>query len=209
MELRLDASGCGCPHGKAVKNPSGPCGTTVIFSAYACAVLGIPQALLGMANDLAAALPWRKGPPNGPAGLRVSAMRHGVAGTKLKPVSDALPMNAAEGVLPVPSFSDAIAGIWLVETGVAVGAGLGAGICVAEATGTEVDLDVAGAPPQPAKENKIRDKQMSERIPEAQDESWRRIDYLSAIQGEQLWGVQSWNYNEPAQNVYRFKVRFC
>src|SRR5438270_1633869 len=65
MELRLDASGCGCPQGKAVRNPSGPCGTTVIFIAYACAVVGIPQTLLGMANALAAALPCKNGPPKG------------------------------------------------------------------------------------------------------------------------------------------------
>ena len=90
-------------------------------------------------------------------------------------------MNAAEAVLSVPSFSDAMAGAWLAGAGVAVDAGLGAGISVAEATGRDVDLNVAGSPPQPAKENKTRDKQMSERIPEAQDESWRRIDYPSAI----------------------------
>src|SRR3954453_13861987 len=73
MDLRLDASGWVCPQGKAVRNPSAPCGTTVMFNEYACAVFGIPQALLGMANALAAALPWRKGPPNGPVALRVSA----------------------------------------------------------------------------------------------------------------------------------------
>jgi class 3 adenylate cyclase len=146
-------------------------------------VFGIPQALLGMANALAVALPWRKGPPNGPAGFRVSAMRHGVTGTKLKPVCGPLPINAAEAVLSAASLKDARAADWLDAVGVAVevGTGLDSGTCVAEATGTDVDLNVAGVPPQPAKENKTRDKQMSERIPEAQDESWRRIDYPSAI----------------------------
>lgn len=183
MELRLDASGCGCPQGKAVKKPSTPCGTTVKFSEYACAVFGIPQALLGMANALAAALPWRKGPPNGPAGLRVSAMRHGVAGTKLKPVSDEAPIKAEEAV-PVPSFSDAIANAGPVEAGVAAGEGVGTGVEIAEERGRDVDVGLVSPPllpPQPANENTIRDKQISERIPEAQDESWRRIDYLSAI----------------------------
>ena len=106
MELRLDASGCRCPQGKAVRNPSAPCGTTVMFNEYACAVFGIPQALLGIANALAAALPCRKGPPNGPAGLRVSAMRQGVIGTKLKPVSVGSTVNVAEAVLPVPPFRE-------------------------------------------------------------------------------------------------------
>lgn len=42
-------------------------------------------------------------------------------------------------------------------------------------------LTVSLVPPQPAKENTIRDKQISEKNPVAQNESWRRIDYLSAI----------------------------
>ena len=92
-------------------------------------------------------------------------------------------MNAAEVVLSAASLKDARAADWLDAVGVAVtvGTGLGAGTCVAEAAGIDAGLNVAGAPPQPAKENKTRDKQMSKRIPEAQDESWRRIDYLSAI----------------------------
>lgn len=94
-------------------------------------MFGIPQALLGMANDLAAALPCRKGPPNGPAGLRVSAMRHGVTGTKLKPVSVESTVNGAEAVLPVPPFSDIIAGVRSTEAGVALGEGLGTGVEVA------------------------------------------------------------------------------
>lgn len=62
-----------------------------------------------MSNALAAACPWRNGPPNGPAGLRVSAMRHGVTGTKLKPVSVGSAVNVAEAVLPVPPFADVTA----------------------------------------------------------------------------------------------------
>jgi hypothetical protein len=181
----LDASGCACPQGKAVKNPSGPCGTTVIFSEYACAEFGIPQALLGIANALAAALPCRKGPPKGPVGLRVSAMRQGVTGTKLKPVSVAPPINDAEAALCLPTFSAVIASAALVGAAVAVGEGLGTGVWVAEATCKDVDVGLGvppTTPPQPAKENTMRDKQMSERVPEAQNESWRRIDYLSVKQ---------------------------
>lgn len=99
-----------------------------MFNEYACAVFGIPQALLGTANDLAAALPCRNGPPNGPAGLRVSAMRHGVTGTKLKPVSVESTVNAAEAVLPEPPFTDIIAGVGSMEAGIAVGKGLGTGV---------------------------------------------------------------------------------
>src|SRR3954447_8052408 len=121
MELRLDASGCGCPQGKAVKNPSGPRGTTVIFSEYACAVFGIPQALLGIANALAAALPCRNGPPNGPAGLRVSAMRQGVTGTKLSPVSVPLGMNAEAAGLCASAPGDVVRNAGTMESGTGVG----------------------------------------------------------------------------------------
>jgi len=102
-----------------------------MFNEYACAVFGIPHALLGMANDLAAALPCRNGPPNGPAGLRVSAIRQGVTGTKLKPVSEGSTANAADGVLPVSPFTDIIAGIGSMETGIALGEGMGSGVEVA------------------------------------------------------------------------------
>lgn len=77
--------------------------------------MGIPQALLGTANALAAALPWRKGPPKGPARLRVSAMRHGVTGTKLRPVSVGSTVNVAEAVLPVPPFADVTALVVVVK----------------------------------------------------------------------------------------------
>src|ERR1051325_7584337 len=49
------------------------------------------QALLGIANARPGAPPLKNGPPNGPFGFLVSAMRHGVTGTKLSP-----------GILPVP-----------------------------------------------------------------------------------------------------------
>src|SRR6185437_12509216 len=61
-ELRLDASGCGWPQGKAVRNPSTPCGTTVIFSAYACAVLGIAQELFGDGKRSGSCLAMQKRP---------------------------------------------------------------------------------------------------------------------------------------------------
>jgi hypothetical protein len=155
-----------------------------MFSAYACAVVGIPQALLGMANALAAALPWRKGPPNGPAALRVSAIRQGVTGTKLKPVGVVLMIDLAEAVLPVPPFTKVTAGAAPMGTGVAVGEGLGTEVKAAEGRdrGAGMGLGVPKPPPpQPTKENAIRDKQMNARQPEAQNESWRRIVYLSAI----------------------------
>jgi hypothetical protein len=129
-------------------------------------------------------LPCRKGPPNGPVGLRVSAMRHGVTGTKLKPVSVESTVNAAEAVLPLPPFSEIIAGAGSMKIGVAVGEGLRTGVEVAAVRTTDADagLDVPPtAPPQPAKKNIMRDKQISEKVPEARNESWRRIDYLSAI----------------------------
>jgi hypothetical protein len=198
MELRLDASGCGCPQGNAVRNPNGPCGTTVMFSEYACAMFGMLQALLGMAIALAATLPWRKGPPNGPAGLRVSAMRHGVTGTKLKPVSAASPINGAKALLPMPRFSDMAACVRSVDAGVAVGEGLGTVVAVATGSARDVatSLEVpTPPPPQPAKDNTMRDKQISERIPENQNEGWRRIDYLSETKGQQLWGCGALNYN--------------
>jgi hypothetical protein len=187
-EFRFEAKGRGCPQGKAVKNPSTPCGTTVIFNAYACAVFGIPQALLGTANALAAACPCRKGPPNGPAGLRVSAIRHGVTGTKLKPVSGVIADDAPIG------------------SGAAVCEGPGTGVEVAKGRGNDVDVSLAvpAAPPHPAKEKTMRDKQINEGIPEARNGDWRRIDYLSAIQREQVWGCEAQNYNQVHKNVYRF-----
>lgn len=148
-------------------------------------MLGIPQALLGMAKARAAALPCRKGAPKGPDGLRVSAMRQGVTGTKLRPVSVAPAISIAEAVLSAPSFIDVIVGAKPAGTGVAVGEGLATGVEAAENRDADWEvgagLGVSPTPPQPAKENAIKDKQISERIPGNQNESWRRIDYLSAI----------------------------
>jgi hypothetical protein len=137
-----------------------------------------------MSKALAAAWPCRKGPPNGPAGLRVSATRQGVTGTKLKPVSAEFPTNVAEAVLSAPPFREVIAGAAPEGAGVAVDEGLGTGVRVAEGWIKDVGmgLDVPPMPPHPAKENTMRDKQINEEIPKTQNERWRRIDYLSAIQ---------------------------
>src|SRR3981081_4543917 len=79
-EFKVETKGCGVPLGHMVRYPSDPCGTTVTFSEKACAVAGIPQALVEMVNSRVAPPP-SAGPPNGPVGLRVSAMRHGGTGT--------------------------------------------------------------------------------------------------------------------------------
>jgi hypothetical protein len=195
MEFRFDASGWGCPQGNAVRNPSGPWGTTVIFNAYACAVVGIPHALLGMANALAAAWPCRKGAPNGPAGLRVSAMRQGVTGTKLKPVIVDCPMNPAEAVFPASKFSGVITGAEPVGAGVAVGEGLGTVLAVAKGRARDVAVGLGVPtlpPPQPAKEKTMRDKQINETFPETKKECWRRIDFPSEIKGQQAMGAEHW-----------------
>jgi hypothetical protein len=67
--------------------------------------------------------------------------------------------------------------------GVAVGEGLETGVEDAEGRARDVCVSqsVPPPPPQPAKENTMRDKQINERIPETQDQGWRRINYLSAI----------------------------
>lgn len=68
--------------------------------------------------------------------------------------------------------------------GVAVCEGLGTGVEIAAVRTTDADVGrgvTPTAPPQPAKENTMRDKQINERIPEVRSESWRRIEYLSAI----------------------------
>src|SRR5579864_8697041 len=81
IEFSVATSGCGCPVGHSVRNPSEPEGTTATFSEYATAVEGMPQALLEMAKSREVCR-GRPGPPKGPVALRVSAMRHGVIGTK-------------------------------------------------------------------------------------------------------------------------------
>ena len=77
--LRVETNGCVCPAGHVVRKASGPAGTTVMFSEYAWAAAGIPQVALGMAKDRVCP-PAIDGPPNGPAGIRVSAMRQGATG---------------------------------------------------------------------------------------------------------------------------------
>jgi hypothetical protein len=206
MEFRLDASGCGCPQGNAVRNPSGPCGTTVIFSAYACAVVGIPQALLGMANALPAAWPCRKGPPNGPAGLRVSAMRQGVTGTKLKPEIVACPMNAVEAVLPASKFSGVIADAEPMAAGVEVGEAMETLLSVAIGKARDVAMGLGVPilpPPQPAKEKTMRDKQMNERFPEMKKECRRRMEFPSEVKLNSYGGAEPWIINQLGRNVYR------
>jgi hypothetical protein len=94
-----------------------------------------------------------------------------------------------------------------VDGGIAVGEGLGTVLAVATGSARDVgtNLEVpTPPPPQPAKDNTMRDKQVSERIPENQNEGWRRIDYLSATKGQQLWGCGALNYNQLPENVYRF-----
>ena len=61
--------------------PRGARGTTVRLREYAKALAGIPQELAtGLKSRLIPAA--RLGPPKGPFALRVSAIRHGVRGTK-------------------------------------------------------------------------------------------------------------------------------
>src|ERR1019366_2220532 len=80
-EFSVETGGRDCPLGQMVKYPSiSPCGTTVTFNEYACAVDGIPHALAGMTKSRLLP-PSIAGPPKGPAGLRVSATRQGVTGT--------------------------------------------------------------------------------------------------------------------------------
>src|SRR5260370_3479701 len=83
-ELMADTAGCACPVGQTVRYPSEVWGTTVTFSAYAWALEGMPQELLGITKlrDVPAA---RYGPPNGPTEFRVSATRQGDTGTSMSP----------------------------------------------------------------------------------------------------------------------------
>jgi hypothetical protein len=102
-------------------------------------------------------------------------------------------MNAAEAVFSAPPSREVIAGAASEGAGVAVGEGLGTGARVAEGRVRDVGMGlvVPPTPPQPAKENTMRDKQINEEIPKTQNERWRRIDYLSAIKGEQLGGCRA------------------
>ncbi len=75
----VEASGCVCPAGHAVRKPMPVLCTAVTFNEYACAV---PATLHGLASkgNVRALLPTNAGPPSGPAGSRVSTRRHGVMG---------------------------------------------------------------------------------------------------------------------------------
>ena len=84
IEFSVELSGRGAPHGNMVRNPSEPCGTTVTFNEKAWAFEGILQALPGTEKPRVNP-PLTKGPPKEPLGLRVSAIRQGVTGTKSRP----------------------------------------------------------------------------------------------------------------------------
>src|ERR1035438_10487791 len=76
-EFSVETRGCApLPHN--VRKLSGPGGTTVAFSEYARAVPGMPHVEDGTTKLRDSPAPMI-GPPNGPTGLRVSRMRHGVA----------------------------------------------------------------------------------------------------------------------------------
>src|SRR5207244_48503 len=81
-EFKVETSGRDCPVGHVERKPSGPCGTTVMFSEYACAAEGMLQLLFGTGKSRMEP-PMRVGGPKAPVMpslARVSAMRHGVAG---------------------------------------------------------------------------------------------------------------------------------
>src|SRR3954447_20470748 len=81
VEFRVDTVGCACPVGHKVSQLSGPCGTTVTFSAYAFAVAGMPQAAPEISNSRTS-FSARIGPPLLPFAWRVSAIRQGSTGKK-------------------------------------------------------------------------------------------------------------------------------
>src|ERR1700676_3586144 len=73
-------SGWDCPAGHAVMNPKvEPFGTAAKLNEYARALAGTPHELARIGKDRVLCAP-RLGPPKEPAGLRVSAIRHGVNG---------------------------------------------------------------------------------------------------------------------------------
>jgi hypothetical protein len=116
-------------------------------------------------------------------------------------------MNAAEAVPPASSFRGVIAGAAPVSAGAKEGVALGTVVAFAEGRDRDVEAGLAVPrlpPPHPANENTIRDKQINARVPETKKECWRRIDYLSATKGQQLWGCGALDYNQLPQNVYRF-----
>src|SRR5579864_105321 len=107
MEFNVATSGCGCPVGHSVRNPSEPEGTTATFSEYATAVDGMPQTLAGMAKSREVCL-GSPGPPKGPVTLRVSAMRHGVIGTKRAALEGGI---CAEAL--IVSVTDTVCGVFV------------------------------------------------------------------------------------------------
>ena len=68
--FNVDTSGCGIPSGQSVRNPSEPEGTTVAFTTYAWALVGMLQ-LLPVAKGTVSS-PW-----NSPLDSRVSITRQG------------------------------------------------------------------------------------------------------------------------------------
>src|SRR6202142_2562272 len=78
-EFKVETSGFAAPAGHAVKNDSGPSGTTVTFIEYAAAVAGTEQPPAGSANERVDCASI-SGPPNAPCAPRVSTTRHGVSG---------------------------------------------------------------------------------------------------------------------------------
>ena len=79
MSFNVETTGSACPAGHVLRYSNEPGGTAVMLNEYACAADGSPQALDGIANVRVPLAP-SAGPPDIPAGFRVSAMRHGVAG---------------------------------------------------------------------------------------------------------------------------------
>src|SRR4051794_39503480 len=76
VEFRVETVGWAWPAGQTERKPNGPRGTTVRLSEYARALAGMLQGPPGMLKSRVVAAA-RFGPPNGPAELRVSAIRQG------------------------------------------------------------------------------------------------------------------------------------
>src|SRR6476660_4291706 len=80
-EFSVETIGCGRPARQTEMYWRGVRGTAVRLREYARALAGIPQELAaGLKSRLIPAA--RLGPPKGPVASRVSAIRHGVRGTK-------------------------------------------------------------------------------------------------------------------------------
>src|ERR1022692_5092908 len=87
-QFSVETNGWDWPAGQTERKLSPPRGTTVRLSEYAKALAGMPQELDGMLKSRLTAAP-RIGPPKGPVGSRVSAMRQGVIGTKRREIGRA------------------------------------------------------------------------------------------------------------------------